>query len=252
MMKEPSMPSCRTVALLSLASFAVYGEAPLNDVTPFALTLRDATPIRLALTRALAFEGAKAGDNVDFEVLDDLRIDGVLVIGRGAIASGTMTVAEPATRKNKGGKLGVILESIPLSNGGKSAIRATKDNPESGPTDSPPISAQAPVKPATPSSIFTFGKDESFPEGTRITAYINGETKLDASRFLVDMAFSSSPQGALVSMYGTPIGRTPFTTKLAPGVYKTIFSANGSNLIRSVSVGPGHSNTVSALFEGQP
>jgi hypothetical protein len=245
------MATCRTVALLSLASFAGYSQAPLNDVTPFVLTLRDATPIRLALTRGLTFDGAKAGDNVDFEVLDDLRIDGVLVIGRGAIGSGTMTVAEPATRKNKGGKLGVILESIPLLNGGKAAIRAAKGNPTSEPTDGAPVSPETPVKPATPSSLFTFGKDEAFPEGTRITAYIDGETKLDSSRFLVDMAFSSNPQGALVTMYGTPIGRTPFTTKLAPGVYKTIFSANGSNLTRSVSVGPGHSNSVSALFEGQ-
>lgn len=245
------MATCRTVALLTLASFAACGQALLNDVTPFSLTLRDATPIRLGLTSGLTFTGVKPGESVDFEILDDLRIDGVLVIGHGATATATITMAEPPTRTVKGGKLGVILDSIPLLNGGKAAIRAAKDNPSRS-ADAAPNLSDAPVKPATPSTFFTIGKDEAFPEGTRITVYINGEIKMDAARFLVDMAFSSNPQGALVTMYGTPIGRTPFTTKLAPGVYQTVFSANGSSLTRSVSVGPGHSNTVSAMFELQP
>jgi hypothetical protein len=70
---------------------------------------------------------------------------------------------------------------------------------------------------------------------------------------LVDIAFSSSPQGAMVSMYGTHIGRTPFTTRLAPGAYKVTFSADGKHdLNQDISVGPGYSPTVHAAFESKP
>jgi hypothetical protein len=83
--------------------------------------------------------------------------------------------------------------------------------------------------------------------------YIDGETKLDPARFLVDIAFTSNPPGALVSMYGTPVGRTPFTTRLASGSYKAVFSADGfRDLTESISVGPGYSNTVHAAFESKP
>jgi len=54
-------------------------------------------------------------------------------------------------------------------------------------------------------------------------------------------------------MYGTFIGRTPFTTKLATGTYTAVFSAAGySDLVRSLSVGPGHLNTVHAVFQLKP
>lgn len=57
----------------------------------------------------------------------------------------------------------------------------------------------------------------------------------------------------MVSMYGTSIGRTPFTTKLASGTYKAVFSADGYlDLNQSISVGPGQSSTVHAVFDLKP
>ena len=67
---------------------------------------------------------------------------------------------------------------------------------------------------------------------------------------LIEMAFTSTPQGALVTIYGAAIGRTPFITKLQPGTYQAVFSADGYNSVtESVSVGPGYSNIVSGAFE---
>jgi len=64
------------------------------------------------------------------------------------------------------------------------------------------------------------------------------------------MAFTSNPPGALVSIFGTAVGRTPFITKLAPGTYKAKFSVDGYyDLAQSTSVGPGYSNLVHAAFE---
>jgi hypothetical protein len=240
------MPARQIAAALAVASVALCAQA-----LPGALALHDATPIRLRLARDLGFTNVKPGDRVDFEILDDLRIDGLLVMAHGARAAAIITQAEPNTRKAHGGKLGVSLDSLPLLNGGKVAIRPAKERPPADAADRAP-EAEAMAKPAAPSLLFKYGRDEAFPEGSGIAVYIDGEVQLDPARFLVDIAFTSNPPGALVSMYGTPVGRTPFTTRLAPGTYKAVFSADGFyDLTRSIPVGPGYSSTVHAAFESK-
>jgi len=267
------MPARKIAALLALASFAAHGQALLDDATigkplktgagaqpaavnqspaPTLLVLHDATPIRLRLTRDLSFTNVKPGDLADFEILNDLRIDGLLVIAHGVRVTSAVTQATPKTRMGRGGKLGVTLDSLPLLNGGKVAIRAAMERRGAAQTESAsgaPVAA-AIVRPAAPHLLFAFGKDEAFPEGTAVTVYSDGELKLDPARIPVDVAFTSNPPGARVSLYGTAIGRTPFTTRLAPGTYQAVFSADGyADLTESVAVGPGHSNTVHAAFE---
>lgn len=223
-----------------------------QGTVPTALALHDATPIRLRLARNLTFTNVKPGEMADFEILDDLRIDGLLVMAHGVRATAAIIEAEPKTRMGRGGKLGVTLASLPLLNGDKVAIRAAPqgpamEHPEATGGATPEL---AMVRPAAPSLLFKYGKEEVFPEGTGITVYTDGEVRLDPARFLVDIAFTSNPPGALVTMYGAPVGRTPFTTRLAPGTYKAIFSASGYyDLTQTVSVGPGRSNTVHAAFE---
>jgi hypothetical protein len=224
-------------APLLVSAFAVFAQPVLDaanpTIVPTALILHDATPIRLRLTRDLLFAGLKAGDRAEFEVMDDLRIDGMLVMAHGVRSTATITEVEPKTRMGHGGKFGVTLASIPLLNGGKLAIRA--------------------AKPAAPPLLFAFTREETFLEDTVITVFSDGEVNLDPARFLVDMQFTSNPPGALVSMYGAPIGRTPFTTRLAPGSYKTVFSAEGyTDLTQNIAVGPGDSNTVHAAFTSKP
>jgi hypothetical protein len=254
------MPAGRIALWLALASLAAYDQAPLDgaaiekllkagpSATPAVLALHDGAPIRLRLTRDLSFATDKPGDRVDFEIPEDLRIDGILVIARGARATATFTEAQPKTRLGRGGRLGVGLDRVPLLNGDKAAVRAAQEG--GGATGGATEAPGAVVRPAAPSLLFTFGRDDAFPEGTTITAYIDGESKLDPARFLIDIAFTSTPEGAVVSMYGTSIGRTPFTTKLASGTYSAVFSTEGyPDLTRNVAVGPGQSNGVHAVFE---
>lgn len=226
-----------------------------RSTAPVALALHDGTPIRLRLARDLTFTNIRPGEMADFEIVDDLRIDGVLVIAHGVRVTATITEAEPRTRLGRGGKLGVNLDSVPLSNGGKAAIRAAKEGQAGAHAEATGGEgvAAAMVRPAAPSLLFVFGRDEAIPAGTGIAVYIDGEIKLDPARFLVDIAFTSNPPGALVTMYGAAVGRTPFTTRLAPGTYKAVFSADGyRDLTKGISVGPGYSNTVHAAFQPKP
>ena len=233
-----------------LAAMIVRNAAANQSTAPVALALHDGTPIRLRLARDLTFTNIKPGEMADFEILDDLRIDGLLVIAHGLRVTATITEAEPKTRMGRGGKLGVNLDGIPLLNGVKVAIRAAQQGQARGSTEATGAAAAVDmVRPAAPTLLFAYGKGEAFPSGTAIAVYVDGEFKLDPARFLVDIGFTSNPPGALVTMYGAPVGRTPFTTRLAPGAYQAVFSADGyRDLTQAITVGPGHSNTVYAAF----
>ena len=237
-----------------LAAMIARGGTAKRSAPP-AMVLRDGTPIRLRLARDLTFTNIKPGEMADFKILDDLRIDGLLVMTHGVRATATMVQAEPKTRALRGGKLGVSLTALPLLNGDKLAIRAAPGTARAG--DAPDRDVAGPaaniVKPAAPSWLFEYGNGKAFPAGTGITVYIDGDIQLDPARFLVDLSFTSNPPGALVAMYGAPIGRTPFTTRLAPGTYKAVFLADGyRELTETISVGPGYSNAVHVAFQAKP
>jgi hypothetical protein len=59
------------------------------------------------LNRNLSSADAKAGDNIDFEVLDEVKVSDVVVIPKGNTAIGTITDAEHKKRMARGGKLDI-------------------------------------------------------------------------------------------------------------------------------------------------
>jgi hypothetical protein len=80
--------------------------------------LHDATPVRLRLTRNLSLDDATVGETVDFEVLDEAKINDTLVIARSGTAIATVTKAESKKRMALGGKLDVNIDYVRLVNGG--------------------------------------------------------------------------------------------------------------------------------------
>lgn len=78
-----------------------------ETVTPHAPraldTLPDGTAVRLRLTENLSSASAKAGQQVPFEVIEEVDVEGVTVIAKGAQAIGTVTSAEPKKTMGRGG-----------------------------------------------------------------------------------------------------------------------------------------------------
>jgi hypothetical protein len=149
------------------------------------LILHDATPIRLRLNRNLSSADAKVGENVDFEVLDEVKVDEVLVIARGATAIATVTQAEHKKRMARGGKLDVNIDYVRIINGDKIALRAVKETSGGGHTGAMTggmVATALVFFPAAPFFLFMHGKDTTIPKGTEITGYVNGEIKLDREK----------------------------------------------------------------------
>jgi len=260
--------------------------ATAQFVPQTTLALHDATPIRLRLNRNLTSADATAGDNVDFEVLEDLKVDDVMLIARGGTAIATITGAEHKKRMARGGKLDLNIDYVRLVNGDKVALRAVKEVRGGGHTGAMTgamVATAIVVWPAAPFFLFMHGKDVTIPKGTEITAYVNGEVNLDRARFvggapaqtrvvaspapaqtaapapdppsqapaggLLNIAFTSVPANALVTIGGMAIGRTPFTTKLPPGFYKATFAVAGfTNSIENMTVGAGYPTTINATL----
>jgi len=141
--------------------------------------------VKLRLSRNLSSADAKTGETIDFEVLEEVKADDVLLIARGATALGSVTRAEKKKRMARGGKLDVTIDYVRLVNGDKAALRGVRETSGGGHTGAMTgaiVATAIVVWPAAPFFLFMHGKDTTIPKGTEITAYINGETKLDRGR----------------------------------------------------------------------
>jgi len=146
-------------------------EVPANaPASAQILILLDSTPVRMKLGRTLSSADAQVGDEVDLEVSEDVVVDGLLVIAKGANAIGVINEAEPKRALGRGGKLGVLVRSVRLANNQEAVLRSGGEAKGSSSTAGIVI----PVM---------HGKDITFSKGSEITAYVNGDTRLKRENF---------------------------------------------------------------------
>lgn len=169
----------QSVILIFYLSALAYAET--------SMVLRDGTPVRLRLNRNLSSADATVGETVDFEVLEDVKVDNVVVIARGGTALATVTEAQPKRRLGRGGKLNVNIDHVRLVNGEKVALRAVKEAKgagKGGTVTGAVVATSLVFFPAAPLFLLMHGKDITVPKGTEITAYVNGDVQLDQASFL--------------------------------------------------------------------
>jgi hypothetical protein len=212
-MKSTAAP-CRILCAFLLvfqlvtASFA-EGQAP---ATPATFVLQDGTPIKLRLSQTVSSADAHVNDRVEFEVLEDVMVDNVVVIPKGAAALGTVTEAVPKKRMGRAGKLEIVMDSVRLVDGQKAALRAVKDAKGGSHTAGMTIGIVAAAVvfwPAAPLFLLMHGKDITIPKGTDVPTFVNGDMKLEPARFQVAAGGATQPTGAAssnVTVGSTPVG----------------------------------------------
>src|SRR5207249_3004354 len=100
---------------MSTASFALG--SPQSAQTGTERVLQDGTPVRLRIKRTVSSADARMGDNVDFEVLDEIKVADVVVVPKGGLALGTVTQVEQKKRMGRGGKLNINIDHVRLIDG---------------------------------------------------------------------------------------------------------------------------------------
>jgi hypothetical protein len=99
--------------------------APRKAIPAFTL-LKD-TPVKVKLTKTLSSATARVGDPVEFEVLDDVQVEGVTVLGKGAKVTGSVAEATPKKRFGHSGSLAVSISSLKLDDGEQAPLRTYEE-----------------------------------------------------------------------------------------------------------------------------
>jgi hypothetical protein len=184
-LKQAGVSDKVIAAILSRGSSEPIVPMSRGPVAEADLILHDGTPVRLRLNRNLSSADAKTGDTIDFEVLDDVKVEGAIVIARGVTAMGTVTLAEHKKRMARGGKLDVTIDYVRMVNDEKAALRAVKETSGGGHTGAMTgamVATALVVWPAAPFFLFMHGKDTTIPKDTEITAYVNGEITIQRQK----------------------------------------------------------------------
>jgi hypothetical protein len=219
------------------------------------------------------------GDTVDFETLDDITVNGTLVIPKGGLAFATVTEAQAKRRMARGGKLDMNIDYVKLVSGEKATLRAVKDVKGGGHTGvmvGGMVATAIVFFPAAPFFLFMHGKDISIPKGTEITAYVNGDMNLDIANFQpaapgnapaqsaaasnssdnsvsAKLQLESDPPGADIEVDGSFVGNTPSDVQVAEGDHTvTVKKAGFSDWERKLKITAGSSVHLSAALEKAP
>jgi hypothetical protein len=248
-----------------------------------AFLIQDGTPIRMRLQRTISSADAQVNEQVDFDVLDEVKVNGVVVVPKGSVAWGTITAAQAKRRMARGGKLDLNIDAVRLGDGEKVALRAIKSSAGGGHagTMAGAMVATAIFVPiAAPLFLLMHGKDVSIPKGTEVTAYINGDVNLDQAKFepkravtepvaspapegpilrppsgqadraaveLSTVVLKSDPDGSEVIVDGRFMGNTPSTVQLRPGECTiSIQKAGFTTWQRTITITPGGIVTLAA------
>jgi hypothetical protein len=146
---------------------------------PGALVLQDGTPIKLRTAENLSSHDAVKGNDVNFEVVEDVYVGDVLVIKKGSPAIGTITEAQRKKTMGRQGKLDITIDYARLINGEKAMLRGVQQGNGGGHTGAMVtgmVVTSLVFWPAAPFFLFMHGKDFNIPKGTPTTVFVAGDT----------------------------------------------------------------------------
>ena len=211
----------------------------------------DGTTVKLRLAENISSETSKTGDQIPFEVIDEVLVQGVVVIPKGTPALATVTDAEPKRRMGRGGKLDVNVDSVRLADGEKAQLRAVKDTKGGGHVGAMTgamVATSLVFFPAAPLFLFMHGKSVDIPKGTEVTAFVQGDMHLVMANFgaggpfptgagsapstaaataMISLSVESSAPGADIEVDGGFVGSTPSTVSVTPGQHTITVKKKG-------------------------
>ncbi len=273
-----SLIAQQTQAITNAQSPANEPVQPASSA-PSPNTLLDGTPIKLRLTQTISSSDAKVGQEIPFQVVEETKIDGAVVLPKGATAIGTVTEANPRRSMGRAGKLNLSVSYARLADQEKVALRAVKDSKGGGHVGAMTgaiVATSIVFFPAARLFLFIHGKDITIPQGTEITAFVEGDMHLDMTKFGVvaatpappaatssttpattradigSLIIESTPPGADIEVDGGFVGSTPSTISVGVGNHEVVLKKKGfSSWTRKMNV-TGGSVHISAEMEQAP
>jgi hypothetical protein len=232
---------------------SIPAEAPTSPATNLATTqppppdtLLDGTPVKLRLSQTISSADTKVGQEIPFEVVEEISVNHVIVLPKGATAIATVTTAEHKKSMGRAGRLDISISYARLKDQEKVALRATQENKGGGHVGAMTgamVATAIVFFPAAPLFLFIHGKDITIPAGTEITAFVEGDMHLNMANFVpalppsapyaqsaaiqASLVIDSTPPGADIEIDSTFVGNTPSTISIAPGNHQIAVKKKG-------------------------
>ena len=242
-MKVVLLRSMLCVSSLLVPDASIFAQVPSTTSSPLAAhgapnpsTLLDGTPVKLRLAQTISSADAKTGQEVSFEVVEDVKVQDLVVIAKGSNAIATVTEADHKKSMGRGGKLNLNIDSVRLIDNEKAALRATaggKGGGHTGAMTGAIVATSILFFPAAPLFLFIHGKDITLAKGMETTAFIEGDMALNIQAFAPANApsLNASPLSTQVSVEanvancdidvdGVFSGSTPSKISMAPGKHE--------------------------------
>jgi hypothetical protein len=153
-------------ALLAAALLTAAPAGAAAQAVP-APVLRHGTPVLLKTVAPLSSKRARQGQRFDLEVLDEVRVEGMLVIPRGAHGVGEVSRVVTKGMMGKAGKLEVRVLYVEVA--GK-RIRLDGSASDKGASGAAPVVLAAPL--IGVSAAFFRGKSAVLPAGSTIEGFV--------------------------------------------------------------------------------
>lgn len=166
-------------AILGVSTPASESLPPAASSTPVAtgeLTIPDGTEIRLRLLEAVSSKTAKVDDKLRLEAVDDVKVNGSVVIAQGAKAVGTVTEARGKKSFGRAGHLNFILDVVKAVDGQNIKLRTGSKRVQG---DESFVKAGVVTYLTGPFGALVKGKDVEINAGTEYTIYIDGDRKIN-------------------------------------------------------------------------
>lgn len=142
------------------------------------ILIPDGTEISAVTTETLSSKTARTDDPISFKVSEDVRIDGEVVIAKGAIVKGVVSNSKKSGYFGKGGELNVRLESTTTVDGQKLKVRASKGREGDDKTGT----TIALVVLLGPIGLLKKGKNAEIKEGTPIKVFTDEDKTVTIRR----------------------------------------------------------------------
>src|SRR6202142_1879276 len=134
-------------------------------------TLAKGTPIRVKILKTISSATTHVGDALEFEVLEDVLLEGIAVVPKGAKATGVVAESEPKKRFGHSGKLGLNITSVSLADNEQVPVRCFQEV-----YGAPSTSSEAVVP-------LSSGKEAAVPQDTEFSALVDANVPLKRSAF---------------------------------------------------------------------
>lgn len=212
-----------------LASGLACAIALQSVPTTFAAERRvpDGTRIAVRLMEQISSATMKENDPVNFAVVEDVTIDGEVVIKQGTPVRGVIVEAAAKRRLGRAGKMMYTVNETKAIDRGVISLRAVQDRRGDSHMTSTAVTTTAVavfVPVAAPFFLLRKGKDVVVPEGTRVDVFVDGDHTIATAP-----APDPVPQTVTARATGTTAAGAPATAQA--GTVATVGAMTNADVV---------------------